>query len=411
MGAMTIGIPGHVVVVGASAAGLATAETLRQEGYEGRITLVGAEPHPPYDRPPLSKQFLAGTWDAERLPLRDSGDYPALGVELRLVARAAGLDPAGRRLLLADGDAVGYDALVVATGVRPRRLPEGHDLAGVHVLRTVDDAAALRDGLAEGPRTVVIGAGFLGSEIAATARALGLPVTLVDPLPAPLYRPFGAVVGGLAAALHADHGVAVRTGVGVAGLVGTGARVTGVALGDGELVPADLVVVAIGSVPATDWLAGSGVPVDDGVRCDARCMAAPGVYAAGDVASWFDVRTRTRVRVEHRTHAAEQGAAVARNLLGGAEPFTPLPYFWTDQYGTRIQAYGVFPAGADVALVAGDPGEGRFTVLYGQRGRVVGALGWNSPRELRGCLRHLVAATPWPDIGDPLPLAAAAPSR
>jgi len=381
--------PRRIVVVGASAAGLTTAEVLRTKGYDGTLTLIGDERHLPYDRPPLSKQVLAGTWQPERVRLRDAEAIAGLGAELLLGRAATGLDLAGRRVLLDGGDRVPFDALVVATGVGPRRLP-GDGLAGVHVLRTLDDSLALRERLLAGPRVVVVGAGFLGAEVAATARGLGLEVTLADPLPVPMHRQVGDMVGGLVGRLHEDHGVALRLGVGVSRFVEAAGRVVAVDLADGTRLEADVVVVAVGSLPATGWLAGSGVPLGDGVECDAECRAAPGVYAAGDVASWHNSHFGTRMRVEHRLNAGEQAMAVAGNLLGARREFTPIPYFWSDQYDARIQAYGIFPAGAEVTVLDGDVAARTFVAGYRLHGQTVGVLGWNSPRALRG-LRQLVA--------------------
>ncbi|WP_328385188.1 NAD(P)/FAD-dependent oxidoreductase [Streptomyces sp. NBC_00400] len=375
----------RIVVVGASAAGLTTAEALRREGFAGTLTMVGEEPRVPYDRPPLSKQVLAGEREPETTVLRQDADLGRLKAELRLGCRAAGVDTTARTVTLADGDRLRYDGLVIATGLRPRELPFGHDLAGVHVLRTLDDALTLRAQLLGGPRVVVIGAGFLGSEIAATARGLGLDVTLVDIAPTPLAGQVGPWVGNLVAGLHRDHGVRLRMGRGVAALTGGNGRVTEVVLDDGARLPADVVVVAIGSVPATDWLAHSTIPLGDGVLCDSYCRAAPGVYAAGDVANWPDPVTGDRVRLEQRTNATTQAIAVARNLLAEPEdavPYAPVPFGWTDQYDAKIQFHGRCPADARVTCVEGDPQTGRFVALYQEGGRVVGVLGWNSARAL-----------------------------
>ncbi|MGI5499215.1 NAD(P)/FAD-dependent oxidoreductase [Lentzea sp. CA-135723] len=372
----------RVVVVGASAAGVTTVETLRREGYTGALTLVGDENALPYDRPPLSKQVLAGTWEPARTLLRPGSAYAEQDITLKLGHAATGLDLAGRRVTLSNGEEIGYDGLVIATGTRPRRLPFGHHLAGVHVLRTVGDALALRDGLLRATSVVVVGAGFLGTEAAAAARTLGLDVTLVDPLPLPLAHVFGDEVAKTIADLHTERGVRLLTGTGVTGLHGDGA-VTAVELTDGTLLAADVVLVAIGAEPVTDWLAGSGLPLDDGVLCDATCQAAEGVYAAGDVARWFNPRFGALMRVEHRMNATEQGMAAARTLLGARTPFAPVPYFWTDQFDAKIQAYGVFPAGADVVVAHGSPADRRFVAHCSVRGRVVGVLGWNAAKQVR----------------------------
>jgi len=378
------------VVVGASAAGLAATETLRREGYDGTLTLVGDEPHPPYDRPPLSKQFLTGQWDTGQLALRTGADLDALGLDLRLGVAATGLDPATRSVRLSDGSTVSYDGLVVATGVRPRRLP-GKD---TQVLRSLDDALALRDRLGPGRRLVVVGAGFLGAEAAATAAGLGTDVTLLEPAPVPLAHVVGTEVGQVLSRAHLEQGVELRTGVTVSEVTGTG-----VLLADGEVVEGDAVLIAVGSRPNTEWLAGSGLAVDDGVACDAYCKAAPGIYAAGDVARWYNPLFATSMRVEHRTNASEQGMAAARNLLAAPEarkPFAPVPYFWSDQYDMRIQAYGHLRGHDEVVVVQGDLAERHFVVAYRKDSRLAGVLGVGvTSKVLRSWRQALAAGTSW----------------
>jgi len=378
------------VVVGASAAGLAATETLRREGYDGTLTLIGDEPHPPYDRPPLSKQFLTGQWDTEQLALRTGADLEALGLDLRLGVAATRLDPATRSVRLSDGSTVSYDGLVIATGVRPRRLP-GKD---AQVLRSLDDALALRDRLGPGRRLVVVGAGFLGAEAAATAARLGTDVTLLEPAPVPLAHVVGAEVGQVLSRVHLERGVELRTGVTVSEATGTG-----VLLADGEVVEGDTVLIAVGSRPNTEWLAGSGLVAEDGVACDAYCEAAPGIYAAGDVARWYNPLFATSMRIEHRTNAAEQGMAAARNLLAAPEarkPFAPVPYFWSDQYDMRIQAYGHLRGHDEVAVVQGDLTERHFVVAYRRDDRLTGVLGVGvTPKILRSWRQALAAGTSW----------------
>jgi NADPH-dependent 2,4-dienoyl-CoA reductase/sulfur reductase-like enzyme len=385
----------RIIVVGASAAGLAAAETLRREKYDGEITLVGAERHLPYDRPPLSKQILAGEWQPERLALRSDDRLASLRLDFRLGVPASGLDPAAREVRLADGTSLGYDSLVIATGVRPRRLPG----EGAHLLRTLDDALALRERIRAGTRLVVVGAGFLGAEVAAVARGLGASVTVVEPAPVPLAHAVGAEVGAVLAQAHVENGVDLRTGVGV-----TSVARDGVALASGEFIAADEVLVAIGSSPNTEWLEGSGLTLDDGVVCDEYCAAAPGVYAAGDVARWPHPLFGVSMRIEHRTNATEQGMAAARNLLNpqSPKPFAPVPYFWSDQYDMKIQAYGHLRGHEEIAVVEGELAQRRFLAIYRTGSRVSGVLGVSvSPKSLRPWRQAIAAQAPWPSIAAP----------
>ncbi|HEY3501765.1 MAG TPA: FAD-dependent oxidoreductase [Actinocatenispora sp.] len=391
-------VPAAVVVVGAAAAGLATVEALRRKGFTGRLTLLGAEPHAPYDRPPLSKQYLAGDWDAERIRLRTS---PALStVDVVAGDPAIGLDAARRTVRTAGGRTLAADAVVVATGLRPRTLPGQTGLAGVRVLRSVDDATALRAELATARRVVVVGDGVLAAEIAATATRTGAAVTLAGPQPAPLADQLGPLAAGLLAELHAEHGVTLRLGSAVRELVASEGRATGVRLADGETLPADLVVVAIGAVPVTDWLAGSGLAVDDGVVCDARCRAAQGIYAAGDVARWYHPGLGTLLRLENRTNATEQAMAVADNILGAGRPYAPVPYMWTDQYEARIQAYGRPTADAELTVTDGAVADRRFVAVYHRAGRVTGVLGWNMPKQARLRRQELADAYAAADVSE-----------
>ncbi|WP_326668756.1 NAD(P)/FAD-dependent oxidoreductase [Streptomyces sp. NBC_01257] len=384
----------RIVVVGAAAAGLTAVETLRAKGYEGRLTLVGDERHPPYDRPPLSKELLGESWEPSDTWLRKEDVLAALDVDLRLGCRAIGLDQGARTIALSTGERLPYDAAVIATGLRPRRLPCGDGLQGVHVLRSLDDAVRLREALGAGrPEVAVIGAGFLGAEVAATARGAGLGVTLIDTNDQPLARQVGAEIGGLVAGLHRDNGVRLVLGADVVGMARDGTRVRGVMLSDGAVVDADLVVVAIGSVPAVDWLADSGLPLGDGVLCDAYCRAAPGVWAAGDVANWpHPMVAGARVRLEQRTNAAQQAMAVAANLLAGetgAKPYTPVPFGWTHQFGEKIQTVGWCPPDARTEIISGSTADRVFVAAYHRDGVLVGGLGWNSARGLRQCRQLL----------------------
>ena len=386
----------RIAVVGASLAGLRAAESLRRLGYGGALVLVGAEKHLPYDRPPLSKELLQGRWEVDRIGLRRQ-PYEELELDLRLGVRATALDLAARELVLGDGVREPFDALVLATGASPRRLRGQPDLPGVHLLRTLDDALALRAALEARPRVLVVGAGFIGAEVAASCRARGLQVTLVEPLPVPLARGLGEAMGRVCAELHRDQGVDLRCGVGVSGFQGH-QRIERVTLSDGSSVEADLVVVGIGAAPETGWLEGSGLRLDDGVVCDGFCAAAPGVFAAGDVARWHNPLFGEEMRVEHWSNAAEQGSYVAERLAGtdlGAQPFAPVPFFWSDQYGVKIQFAGRMRPDDEVRLVAGSLAERKFTALYGRAGRLSGVLAWSRPRDLAKYRRLIAAATPF----------------
>lgn len=395
----------HVVVVGASLAGLRACESLREEGFDGTITLVGAEHEIPYDRPPLSKKVLAGEWEVERIRLRKADDFESLALALRLGVRATAVDTHARTLSLDDGTTVVYDGLILATGASPRRLPDQPLLAGVVELRTLADSVDLRDRIAGGTaRVTVIGAGFIGLEVAATARALGCAVTVLEGAPSPLIRGLGVEMGAAVAGVHARNGVHLRCGVQVASLEGEGGQVTGVRLGDGSLVASDVVVVGIGVAPNTQWLVGSGLTIGDGIVCDATLSAGvPGVYAAGDCARWpnaaFAGFDDQEMRVEHWTNAAEQGAAAARNLLlvaggGEAEPFTSVPFFWSDQFDSRIQFVGRAHGDDEVHVFAGST-DGAFAALYGYQGRLRGVLGVSMPRMVMPFRALLAANATW----------------
>lgn len=382
----------RIAVIGASLAGLNTARELRAEGYDGSIVVVGEEPHQPYDRPPLSKEFLRGGVDADALALGSPDEYRDLAVDWLLGERAVRLDPASRTVTLAGGRELRTDAVVVATGASPRTIPGSAGLAGAHSLRTLDDAAALRADLTSGrPRVVVIGAGFIGAEVASTAHCLGLHVTVVEAAPVPLERALGREMGRICAALHTDHGVRLLCGAGVAGLEGTG-RVTGVRLADGRLLPADVVVVGVGVRPATDWLAGSGVQVDDGVVCDAGCATSvPNVVAVGDVARCPNPFTGRHARIEHWTNAMEQPRTATRTLLSGvsAPGPTSAPYFWSDQYQARIQLAGHVRPGDEPQVVEGDLDTRSFTAVYRRDGQAVAVLAVNQAKVFNRLRRTL----------------------
>ncbi|HEY5154660.1 MAG TPA: FAD/NAD(P)-binding oxidoreductase [Acidimicrobiales bacterium] len=386
---------GSVVVVGASLAGMNAARTLRRDGFDGSITVVDADANTPYDRPPLSKQVLAGEWEADRIVLPAARED--LGLDYLLGRRAMGLDRIDRFVRLDGGDRIGYDGLVIATGAAARWLPGAPMLEGVHVLRTLDDCLVLRGELDEQPeRVVVIGAGFIGAEVASVCRSRGIAVTVVEATDAPLERVLGLEMGTVMAGLHRDHGVDLRLGVGVDGLDGTD-RVERVRLSDGTAIEAAVVVVGIGVSPNTGWVEGAGLNVDDGIVTDETLAAAPGVVAAGDIARWPSTRYGELVRIEHWETAIQMGEAAARRLLADHDetepvPFDPLPWFWSDQYGAKIQLAGRAAAGDDVEVVIGSTDERRFVALYGRAGRVVGVLGMNRPR-------HVMQLRPLADEG------------
>jgi NADPH-dependent 2,4-dienoyl-CoA reductase/sulfur reductase-like enzyme len=377
----TADAPAGVLVIGASASGLTTVEALRRKGYRGQVTVLGAEAHLPYDRPPLSKQVLSGAWEPDRTRLRTQEVLSGLDAEFVLGDPATALDPVARTVHTASGRTLGADALVIATGVRPRRLPRQPDLVGVHVLRTLDDALALRANLLESSRLVVVGEGVLGAEIAATARTLGLDVTIAGPLAAPMAGQIGPLVSGLLAELHTERGVCLRLGTGVTDLESEAGRVTGVRLATGEVLPADMVVVAIGAIPTTDWLEGSGLSLENGVVCDSRCRAAEGIYAVGDIARWHHEHLDLLIRLENRTNATDQANVVAANILGENRPYVPVPYFWSDQFDVKIQVHGFLPPDAEATIVDGDPATGRFVARYERDGMVTGVLGWKMPKQ------------------------------
>lgn len=361
-----------VVIAGGGLAGISAARGLRAHGHDGRIVLVGEEAGPAYDRPPLSKDFLAGR--ASEADLALSGPDEDLGLET-VTARAAALDAAGGSLVLDDGSRIAADGVVVATGARPL-MPWPGAPAGVHTLRTLDDARAIRTTLLPGARLVVVGAGFVGAEVASTAYALGVEVTVVDAVVAPLAPAVGGVLAGTLLALHADHGVRVLTGTGVVGFVGT-ERVTGVVLADGHVLPADVVVVGVGVRPDVEWLEGSGLAIIGGLQCDAwGATANPHVVGLGDCATWQDPRLGRAHRIEHWTAARERGAIAAATLLtGGATRLAQrAPYFWSDQYGVRLQVCG-HPHAADAAeIVEGSLAERDLLAVYRRGGEPVAAL-------------------------------------
>jgi 3-phenylpropionate/trans-cinnamate dioxygenase ferredoxin reductase subunit len=379
-----------IVIVGASLAGLRAAEEIRHLGHKGAVVVMGDELHAPYDRPPLSKQLLSGKWDVARIHHHAPEKLDTLGLEFRLGRRATGLDTQARTVSCSDGSEVHYDGLVIATGARARWLPGTEGMAGVRTLRTLDDCLGLRADLQRiggAARLVVIGAGFIGAEVAATCHGLGADVTIVEALPTPLAGAIGEQMGEACAGLHRDAGVALRVGVGVERVVpgSDGTSATVVHLTDGTALPADVVVVGIGVEPVVDWLGDSGVSLDNGVVCDDRLFAADNVVAAGDVARWTHVGLGEAIRIEHWTNAAEGGAVAARNLMVGsaaAESYAPVPFFWSDQYGAKIQVIGRPRPEDEVVVVDGTVQDRKLVALYRRGDRLSAALAISRPRQL-----------------------------
>lgn len=397
--------PNRIVIVGASLAGARAAHSVRAAGHEGPLTLIGAEPHLPYDRPPLSKDFLTGERDAEALMLDPPGAYDELDADVLLNTVAVGLDLEDRVVAVSSAgestgavDRVPFDAVVIATGASARPLPGTEQIAGVHTLRTLDDATAIRDGLSPGVRVAVVGGGFIGSEVAASAKARGCEVTVIEAGSAPLVRGLGAQMGTQVGALHGQNGVELRLGVGVDGVLGSD-RVDAVAMADGSRIEADLVVVGIGVVPNTAWLEGSGLHIDNGVVCDATlCADPPGVYAVGDVVrapnAWLGPDP---VRVEHWTAAVEHGMAIGRNIIDpdAAMPYNSVPFVWSDQYDARIQIAGHPDADDDVEVLVGSASDRSFMAGYRRNGRLSAVMALNAIKPFVRFRRLLASHPTW----------------
>jgi 3-phenylpropionate/trans-cinnamate dioxygenase ferredoxin reductase subunit len=379
------------VIVGASATGGTAAEALRRSGFTGRIVLVGAEPDRPYERPPLSKQYLQGTYPEEKVFFRPDAYYADQAIDLRLGVRATALDPASQTVTLDAGESLRYDKLLIATGSQLRHLSlPGGDLDGVFYLRTLQDARLLAAQLQRINRVVVIGAGFIGSEVAASARTIGREVTVLEGAPVPLERALGTQMGEVCADIHRDHGVEIRTSAKVQEFRG-GKQVEQVVLAGGETIPCDAVVVGVGVMPVVDWLAGSGVAIDNGVVVNEYAEASvSNVYAAGDVASWWHPVLEERLRVEHFDHARNHGLAVGKVMAGKREPYIQVPYFWSDQYEFKLQYVG-HASGDTPVVIRGDVPARSFTAFYVAEGRVRAALSIGRPGDVMGA-RRLIAA-------------------
>jgi NADPH-dependent 2,4-dienoyl-CoA reductase/sulfur reductase-like enzyme len=386
-----------VAIVGSSVGGVRTAKALRSQGFTGRVVVIGGEAHLPYDKPPLSKQFLAGTWDQSRVTMLTAEDAEQADIELRLGSPAERLDMADRAVVLANGTRVAHDVLVVATGAAARPSPWSVE-SGIHVVRTLDETRELARALAATGPVVVVGGGFIGAEVAATAHAAGRDVTIVDPLVAPIGRIVGDELGAMLAGVHARHGVRTRFGIGVESVEGREGDLL-VTLTDGATLPAATVVVGIGAIPNDGWLASSGLLIDDGVVCDEFCRTVdhPDVYAVGDVARWHHPGHQEDVRVEHWTNAAEQSACVAHNICHPdmLRAYAPTEYVWSDQYDWKIQIAGR-PNRSALQRIIGDV-EGdtaQAAAVYGDRdGLLRGAVTVNWPKALMMCRRMIGAGT------------------
>jgi NADPH-dependent 2,4-dienoyl-CoA reductase/sulfur reductase-like enzyme len=386
----------RVVVVGASLAGVHAAEALREFGFGGEVTLLGAEADLPYDRPPLSKDALRCGTDKTAALLRPASWYEEKGVDLRLGVAGRGLDLSDRAVLLDGGERLRYDGLVLATG-SAARVFDAHAAATVHVLRTARDSARLHASLKRGRHLVVIGAGFIGLEVAATARELGLDVSVVEVAPVPLARVLGDEVGTWFLNHHAAHGVEVHCNTAVDAIEpsGSGSKVR---LRDGTVLAADVVVAGIGAAPAVSWLRESGLRLADGVACDAYLRAsAPGVVAAGDVARWYNPLFDEDLRIEQWTNAVEQGRYAAQSLLGIAnEPYAAAPYFWSDQFTAKMRFVGTANAAESVHVEQAD--DRSLIALFGRDELLRGALCINAPRKLAIYRDAIVNKVPWHDV-------------
>lgn len=399
----------RVVVVGASLAGARAADALRRLGFAGEIVAVGEEPHPPYERPPLSKQVLAGKWDLDKALVRLPDD---IGVSWRLGVSASAMDMGDRRLFMDDGSDIGFDGLVIATGASPRRISGTEGLDGVFTLRTIEDALAIRKAASPPDcKVVVVGGGFIGCEVASTLGANGAKVTIVDPLPNLMGRALGDDFADFFAELHFSNGVDLRLGVGVDRLESAESKVVGCTLSDGTRLDCDMVVVGIGVVPATGWLSDSGLKLDErdsAVMCDATCAVlgsdgcpVQGVVAAGDVARWDHELFDRPIRVEHWENATAMAEAAARRLLnpkGPRVPYTDVPFFWSDQWGKKIQFVGVRNDNEEVRLLEGSPAEGRFLATYSTDGILTGALGVGRAARIVAMRNAIAARTPVSDL-------------
>ena len=390
-----------IVVIGAGQAGGWAARTLRDEGFEGPVTVIGEEPYPPYERPPLSKEVLLGKEPAESSYLWPEGSFDELGIELRTGVEATAIDRETRTVSLSDGGSTVYDKLLIATGGRVRKLPiAGAQLDGVHYLRGIDDSAAIRADLGEGAKLLVIGGGWIGLEVAAAGRVLGADVTVVEALDMLCARALTPDMAACLLEVHRERGVDVRLGATIEALTGEG-RVSGARLSGGETLPATAVVIGIGIVPNVQLAEAAGLEVDNGIKVDALCRTSdPDVFAAGDVTNHPNDLLGRSIRLESWENAQNQGIAAAKAMLGGETPYCEIPWFWSDQYDVNIQLVGL-PTDFDETVTRGQRADGNFVEFYMKDGRIDGAAAINNPRDIRFAKRLMQAEK----IVDPAALA------
>jgi 3-phenylpropionate/trans-cinnamate dioxygenase ferredoxin reductase subunit len=374
---------------------MSMAEALRRREHDGEILIIGEEADTPYDRPPLSKQVLSGDWDRERIRLLSTERMARIDATILSGVRAERLDVASHVITTSEGEIEEYDQLVIATGVRPRRLP-GWDYRNVLTLRTFSDSQELRRRILTVGRLVIVGAGLIGLEVAATARKLGVEVTVLDLTRQPMADKLGAPAASRLLARHASEGVNLKLGHGPIRVhpsdgEAKGAAVAELELNDGSILEAPAVLIAIGAKPNVEWLSSSGLTLADGVMCDRYCQAAPDVWAIGDVANWYHAGMRRTMRIEHRTNASEQAACVATTMMGSPRPYLPTPFFWTDHFDIKIQVAGTFDVDSLPAFEVGSEKDGSFVMTFRNQGRMTAALGWNAVRELIQ-YRHLLAS-------------------
>ena len=383
-----------IAIVGASLTGASAAATLREEGFDGRVVLLGAEPQLPYDRPPLSKAYLRGATPFEKTLLRPAEFYREKDIELVLSTTVTRVDAEKRRLELAGGERLAFDNVLIATGGRNRRFPiPGLDLPGVYDLRTVADADRIREVIAPGRRAVVVGLGFIGAEVASSLRECGVEVVAIEPFKTPLFRALGEEIGRVVEGLHRDHGVDMILGDAVAAFEGNG-RVERVVTRDGRRVECDFAVFGLGIEPAADVVAGSGVHIDNGIVVDELCRTnVPGVFAAGDVANHYHPVCARQMRVEHWQNGVKQGAAAARTMLGRGQTYDEVHWFWSDQYDANIQ-YAGFHVPWDQVVVRGSLAERKFLAFFLTAGRVESAVAINQGRDLRRAFPLIRARVP-----------------